>query len=74
MRKILLIAVAVILTLCGKLPAQTDSSSNQDRQEQIEQALQELTNIYYAQNSIMAVSPVSREAIARHRGAVGRDL
>ena len=39
-----------------------------------EQALQELTNIYYAQNAIMAVSPVSKEAITRHRAAVGRDL
>ena len=39
-----------------------------------EQALQELTKIYYAQKAILAVSPVSNEAIARHRGVTGRDL
>jgi len=39
-----------------------------------EQALQEITNIFYADKAIMAVSPVSKEAIARHRGVTGRDL
>ena len=34
-----------------------------------EQALQELTTIYYAQMAIWAVSPVTKEAIARHRKA-----
>ena len=32
-----------------------------------EQALQELTTIYYAQRAIWAVSPVTKEAIERHR-------
>jgi hypothetical protein len=34
-----------------------------------EQALQELTRIYYAQMAIWAVSPVTKEAIERHRKA-----
>jgi hypothetical protein len=34
-----------------------------------EQALQELTTIYYAQRAIWAVSPVTKEAIERHREA-----
>jgi len=34
-----------------------------------EQALQELTTIYYAQRAIWAVSPVTKEAIERHRKA-----
>jgi hypothetical protein len=39
-----------------------------------ERALQELTKIFYAEKAIMAVSPVSREAIQRHRNVSGRDL
>lgn len=38
-----------------------------------EQALQELTNIFYAKRAIWAVSPVSKEAIERHRSKVGPD-
>ena len=38
-----------------------------------EQALQELTKIYYAQRAIMAVSPPTKEAIERHRRVVGPD-
>jgi hypothetical protein len=38
-----------------------------------EQALQELTNIFYAQRAIWAVSPVSKEAVERHRSKVGPD-
>ena len=37
-------------------------------------ALQELTKIYYAQKAILPVSPVTNEAIQRHRGVTGRDL
>jgi len=39
-----------------------------------EQALENLTKIYCAQKAILAVSPVTKEAIERHRGVVGRDL
>jgi hypothetical protein len=39
-----------------------------------EQALESLTKIYCAQKAILAVSPVTKEAIERHRGVVGRDL
>ena len=38
-----------------------------------EQALQELTNIFDAQRAILAVSPVTKEAIERHRKVVGPD-
>jgi hypothetical protein len=38
-----------------------------------EQALQELTKIFYAQRAILAVSPVTKEAIERHRRVVGPD-
>jgi hypothetical protein len=39
-----------------------------------EEALKELTNISYAHSAILAVSPVTKEAIERHRNVVGRDL
>jgi hypothetical protein len=39
-----------------------------------EQALQELTKIYHAQKAILAVSPVTKENIERHRRVKGRDL
>jgi hypothetical protein len=39
-----------------------------------ERALQELTKIYYAQQAILPVSPVTKQAVERHRGVVGRDL
>jgi len=38
-----------------------------------EQALQELTKIFNAQRAIWAVSPVTKEAIERHRRVVGPD-
>ena len=38
-----------------------------------EQALQELTTIFYAQRAIWAVSPVTKEAIERHRSKTGPD-
>jgi hypothetical protein len=39
-----------------------------------EEALKELTNISYAERAILAVSPVTKEAIERHRRVAGRDL
>jgi hypothetical protein len=39
-----------------------------------DRALHELTKIYYAQHAILAVSPVTKEAIEKHRGVAGRDL
>ena len=38
-----------------------------------EQALQELTTIFYAQRAIWAVSPVTKEAVERHRSRTGPD-
>ena len=39
-----------------------------------EQAAQELTKIYYAQKAVLAVSPVTKENIERHRHVVGQDM
>ena len=42
--------------------------------QRCDQALQELTKIYYAQQAILAVSPITNQAIERHRAVEGRDL
>jgi hypothetical protein len=39
-----------------------------------EQAAEELTKIYYAQKAVLAVSPVTKENIERHRSVVGQDM
>jgi hypothetical protein len=53
-----------------------DELVNNDSQvsPRCEQAAEELTKIYYAQKAALAVSPVTKENIERHRSVVGQDM